>query len=162
LDDFEEESLDIQIDNLKVINNNVSDQPISYKYDFNINEGAEIVSEKLFLEPLLYLFSSYSALSQDERLYPLDFGFPYTERKSILFTIPDGYKVESLPESKLLTAEGKVSLNFSCKQINNQIQVTLNFDVNQGLIDVEYYDSIKELIFQIINVEESKIVLTKT
>ncbi len=48
---------------------------------------------------MLYLVSKENPFKQEVREYPVDFGYPKQEKYNININIPEGFVVESMPES---------------------------------------------------------------
>ncbi len=152
----------LSVDNYVVKEMNNPDRPLSMFYGFDWEEYVEEIDGDLYFEPLLYFGLEENHFKQENRIYPIDFGFPSAKKVNMTFKIPDGYEVKSLPESiALATPDNLASLSFQCKQKDRQIEVSLNVDINQGIIPVDYYPSLKEIFANYTNISNSKIVLTK-
>ncbi|MBX2827155.1 MAG: DUF3857 domain-containing protein [Flavobacteriaceae bacterium] len=160
--DFEDSHNFLSISNLVVKEMNNPDRPLSIYYSFDWEESVEEINEDIYFEPLLYLGLEENHFKQETRIYPLDFGFPTSKKVKINFKIPQGYEVKSIPNSAALTTpDNLASISFNCVSKGNQIQVSLNLDINQGIIPTEYYPSVKEIFAKYTEVSDSKIVLSK-
>ncbi|GAB5399115.1 MAG: hypothetical protein Aureis2KO_07000 [Aureisphaera sp.] len=160
--DLEESNDFLSISNLVVKEMDNPDRPLSLFYSFDCDECVEEIDGNLYFEPLLYFGLEENPFTQETRLYPMDFGFPSSRKEKIKFKLPPGYKVKSLPDPvAVATPDNLVSLSFQTTLIDDQIEVSLNLNINQGIIPQGYYQSIKEIFAKYTEVSDSKIVLTK-
>jgi hypothetical protein len=84
------------------------------------------------------------------------------DKFTINIKIPDGYKMESLPASAILTMEDNLgSFKFMTNQTNNTIQVSAMIQINAAIISSEYYTILKEFYQKMIDKQNEKIILTK-
>ncbi|RDK84246.1 uncharacterized protein DUF3858 [Marinirhabdus gelatinilytica] len=147
-----------------VVKKNVEnpDRPIAISYDFERKDFVENIAGSLYFEPLLIWGLEENQFVEEDRLYPIDFEHPSIENYIINYTIPDGYKVESLPEGKLVTMEkGIGSLTFNIQQRGSQLQVMFSLEFNEYLIPADYYPAIQGLYSEYLKISKSKIVLSK-
>ncbi len=161
-EDVEESHNFLSINNYVVKEMNNPDRPLSMFYSFDWEECVEEINGDLYFEPLLYFGLEENTLKQETRIYPLDFGFPSAKKVKVNFKIPEGYKVQSLPDPMAVsTPDNLASLSFNCILNGTQIEVSLNVDINQGIIPVDYYPTVKELFAKYTEISNSKIVLSK-
>ena len=121
-------------------------------------------SGELYLNPFLVKFYSKNPFSALERHYPIDFGHNRRSVYSISITIPEGYHVKALPESKnFALPENSGSLRFECKkQTENIVNVFFDFHLSRTLYNAEAYDLIKAFFQHAVDVQtKSYIVLEK-
>jgi len=165
-DDFSSEKVE-DTDFLKLFNAEVKDisnpeLPLLISYDFKYDSGIDVIENEMFINPLLYLSLDENPFIENERLYPIDFEYPYVTNVKVNLQIPADYQVEELPENRsFVLRDGLGSLNFNVLSNTNSIQVSLSLNINKQLIDPSYYDGIKQLFVEITNISKSKIVLSK-
>ncbi|MDC8003174.1 DUF3857 domain-containing protein [Aureisphaera galaxeae] len=163
VDDLQESRDFLSISNMVVKEMDNPDRPLSIFYNLEWEEYMEEINGDLYFKPLLYFGWEENRLKQEERIYPLDFGFPSARKVKMNFKIPDGYEVKSLLDPVAITTpDNLASLSFNCALKGNQIEVSLNLNINQGIIPTEYYPSVKEIFAKYTEVSDSKIVLTKS
>jgi hypothetical protein len=73
-----------------LLNINLSASLISEKY-------ASVTGDRIFFKPSLIHQHTYIPMENPHRLSPVYMSYPYLDADSVLFLIPDGYKVEALP-----------------------------------------------------------------
>lgn len=136
--------------------------PIVENYGFNSTNSVEVIGDKMYLSPLLYFAISENPFKQEIREFPVDFVYPNQQKFNINLTIPDGYAVEVLPQPKAVAMPENIG-NFKYNITNNgkQIQLLYTQDLNQAVIEPEYYETLKNFFKQIVEKQTEKIVLKK-
>src|SRR5690606_37874504 len=85
------EIIDFQVEDLHNIEN-----PL--KEIYNISIDPEIVNDKVILHPFFNdLYLSENPFKMQERSYPMNFGFPFTNTYLISIDLGDIYKIDHLP-----------------------------------------------------------------
>ncbi|WP_330442518.1 DUF3857 domain-containing protein [Flavobacterium sp. C4GT6] len=169
---FDNISDDKHMDKLENAMGNIEISNLEYKpdegsivqvsYDFNSVGHAEIVGDMIYLSPLLFYTETENSFNEEKRLYSLDFVYPSQVRYSFVFTIPEGYAVESMPEAtRLSSVDGIIDFTFRLSSSGNQIQVLCISAQNYSTVGPEYYDSLKEMEGLTLKKQAEKIVLKK-
>ncbi len=152
----------ININNLKKTNIETLNKPVNLLFDYEYEDYIEIIDDKIYFEPLLFLGKKENDFNEGKRRYPIDVNFPYTKEFLVYFKIPEGYKVESLPENKNFIIEDKVGeLIFNIDNNNTEIQVHLKVSINNAVILAYYYDYLYTIFNEYSIISNSKIVLSK-
>jgi len=148
---------DLDVKNVESLAN-----PVSEIYNFSYDQSAEQIGDLIYVSPLLFLSQEENPFIQDSRDFPMDFIYPTLEQQTITIIIPDGYKVESLPESSRLDFNDKsVSFSYLIKQTGNIIQLAKKMEINRTIILPEYYADFKKFHEFIVEKNQEKIVLKK-
>lgn len=152
----------LEIGEYEVQNNTDLSKPIVENYDFTSNNAVEIIGDKMYLSPFLFFTQTENPFKQETREYPVDFVFPDQDKFIISLTIPEGYVVETLPQSKALGLPDNLgSFKYNISSNGNQIQLQYVEDINQAVIGSEYYIALKNYYKEIVNKQTEKIVLKK-
>lgn len=138
------------------------DKPMNISYNGIYRNGINKIGDKLYITPLLYDAHDENPFKLEKRTLPLDLGFP-VERKTIVnFRIPEGYEVESIPESvKLEYNEGAGSYTYYVKKQGNIISTVATFSLNVVKIQPESYEPFKNFFISIVDKDAERIVLKK-
>lgn len=153
---------DIEIAEYKMLNKEDLGKPIIENFSFNKEDQCEIIGDKIYVSPLLFTGRIQNPFKLNKRDYPIDFGFPYEYQYLITINIPEGYQLESVPESVAFEMPeniGSYQLNIS--QRPNQVQVKLNSNINAPLISPQGYEMIKNYFSQIVEKNKDRIVIVK-
>lgn len=143
---------------------NASDlsQPIVENYDFTSTNSVEIIGDKMYFSPFLFLATAENPFKQETREYPVDFVYPNQDKYNISLSIPEGYVIETLPQPKAVALpENLGSFKYNITNNGKQIQLLFIQDINQAIISNEYYDMLKSFYKEIVDKQTEKIVLKK-
>ncbi|WP_340200177.1 transglutaminase domain-containing protein [Ascidiimonas sp. W6] len=152
----------IEISNYEVKNTDDISKPIIETYGFYAENVFEVVGDKLYISPLLFMAETENPFKAEKREYPVDFTYPRMEKYMFNIQLPEGYKIESLPENAAVQLPDNLGI-FKYKITSNTIsvQVLASVEINSAILPAAYYDILKEYFKQIIDKEAEKIVLSK-
>ena len=137
-------------------------KPVMETYSFKSNKDVEIISDKIYLSPMLFLTDKENPFKQEIREYPVDFGYPFESKIYINIDIPAGYKVEFLPKAaNLLTGDNIGAFNYVVENTDNKIKMIVTTTINTAIVSADFYDVLKEFYQAMVNKESEKIILTK-
>ncbi|GEQ86932.1 hypothetical protein ULMS_24400 [Patiriisocius marinistellae] len=161
-ENLEEMHNTLKIENPIITGDENVDLPITFKANFQKETYVEDINNELYFSPLFIFGNEVDEFNDTERKYPLDFRFPYHKSYKINFTIPDNYKVVSLLEPKnLAMPDGIASLKYDNNVSGNQIQISMDFEINYSLLGADYYEGIKKIFTEYFKISNAKIVLAK-
>lgn len=162
ISDIEQYNDDIEILNYRVSNLTEISKPINEVYQFEKEDGVEVIGNNMYLTPMLFLSEKENPFKLEKREYPIDFGTPWEKRITTGIEIPEGYSVESLPEDIAIVLNDEiVKFIYTTKQVGNKIVVKSLIDVKEGIVPVHNYQEIRELYKIIVAKNLEKIVLNK-
>lgn len=162
LEKLETKNNNIEISDYKRENELDVSKQVFEVYSFKDTKSTEIIGDKIYISPMLFLSHSENPFKQEKREYPIDFMYPYEDRYNINIDIPEGYVVESIPsEIKLATGDDIGSFKYIIANTGNKIQVQLTTNINLAMVSAEYYSTLKEFFKKMIEKQNEKIVLKK-
>ena len=149
--------LEYQYNNLDSLN-----QPVYIEYKIATKEAPDGDAGIIYIDPILIDRQKDNPFTAPTREYPVDFGAPFTESYNLQLTIPDGYKVEELPQSKTLVLEGKAGqFLYQISQVGNKIVLNLRLSINKTFFIPAEYQSLKDFYNVVINKQAEQIILKK-
>jgi hypothetical protein len=152
----------IEISEYEVANEQDLDQPVMESYKFLKESQTEIIGDKMFFSPLFFFTPKENPFKLEKREFPVDFGYPSRTKHRVTINLPNGYKLESLPEeAAFMLPENLGSFKYIISSNDTSLQVMIESQINQPNISPLYYDALKEYFKQLIEKENEKIVLTK-
>jgi transglutaminase-like putative cysteine protease len=153
----------LEVSDFQVQNDDDLSKPVVENYSFTTNNVVEIIGDKMYVNPLLFLTLTENPFKQEIREYPVDFVYPNQNKFNISLTIPEGFMVETLPQPIAVSMPDNV-VNFKCNFAynGNQLQINFSMDINQGIIGSEDYEVLKNFFKELINKQTEKIILKKT
>ena len=151
-----------ELANLQFDNLTSPGEPVALKYDFEALDLVEDVAGKLYFSPMVFMATKETPFKAETRLYPIDFGYPMKDRYIVNISLPEGYTVESLPENVVYNlGENQGTYRFLISQAGNNLQLSVEFALNQSYIAAEDYGNLKRFFELLIAKENEKVVLSK-
>jgi hypothetical protein len=162
LEKLENENEKIEIAAYSRTNEKDVQLPIIETCSFTGTNLCEFIGEKIYINPMLFFTNEHNPFKQENREYPVDYGFPFLDKYTINIDIPVGYVVETLPKSTQLNMEENLgSFKFLSNASGNKIQLSISHQINTPIVSSEYYSMLKEYYQGMIDKETEKIVLKK-
>jgi len=159
---LEKDKGEIEISEVSLENLYDLSKPVSESYSYVLQDAMEDIGGNLYVKPLLFMASEENPFKQDSRVYTIDFVFPISDKYMVNVMIPEGYAVESLPESvkyEFNISDGEFT--YIAKQNGNFIQFVISFDLNKTLILPEEYEQFREFFQLMIEKQNEQVVLKK-
>jgi hypothetical protein len=157
-----EEKYSLEIENYKVLNKNALGKVVIRNVKFLSEDLIEEINGKLYIEPLLFLTEHKNPFKLEERKFPVDFATPWKDKHIVSIQVPEGYKVESLPESIAIGLPESIGVfKFRVTQQGNKISTLSILQFNEGVVSANYYAALKDFYGQMVKKQSEKIVLVK-
>ena len=135
---------------------------VTEQFTFVLENQAEVIDNEVFFSPLLFLKDKENIFKSEERKYPVDFGYGFTNSFILNIKIPEGYQVTELPKSGRYQLPQNVgSFSIQIAESNGTLQVVVHETIAKSLITSDYYPALKEFYDQIIRKENEQVVLKK-
>ncbi|WP_396602131.1 DUF3857 domain-containing protein [Algibacter sp. R77976] len=152
----------IEITDYQVKNESNLSKPISESYSFEKDNQADIIGDKIYFSPLFFYKTTENPFKLEKREFPVDFGYPSLTSYRINLKIPEGYKIESIPESAAIALPDNLgAFHYKVVGQGNTIQISIKTQINQSIISPIYYDALKTYFSQLVEKEAEQIVITK-
>ena len=159
---LEEDKGDIEISELNIENIKDPTEPIKIKYEYELSDGIDEVGDKLYFSPLLFLATIENPFKLEERQYPIDFVIPFSDKYLVNIKLPEGYSVESIPNSEgLIFNDANVKFTYLIQQNGDYLQLRAQLDIVNPLILPKDYKDFKAFYTKIVEKQAEQIVLTK-
>ncbi len=162
LEELENSHGEMEIDGYEIKNKTELSKPIIETCGFIKENQCEIIGNKIYFKPMLFLAQNSNPFKMEKREYPVDFSFPRQKKYVIGLTIPEGYKIESLPESTVVQLpENSGKFTFKIIAQGNQIKLNASTELNIASFPSWYYDALKEYYKNLVLKHSEKVVLSK-
>ncbi len=136
--------------------------PIIETYSFTGNNLCEVIGGKIYVSPMLFFANRENPFKQEVREYPVDFGFPFTDKYNVTLQIPEGFMVETLPAPVVINMQDNLgSFKFNIAGNDSFLQINIQHQINTAIITTEQYEMLKEYYKGMIAKETEKIVLKR-
>jgi len=161
--EIEKNKTETEISNIQFENLEKLYEPVKLSYDFKSFTGVEAIGNKLYLSPLLFIAKEENPFKLDTRKYPIDFNYPIKDRYLLSINIPEGYSIETLPESTAFAlGDGAGAFRYTISNNNDIIKISFELAINQAFIPASYYSNLKKFFELLVEKENEKVVLVKT
>ncbi len=160
IDEFERNYYDLEVSKYEVKNISDIDKPIIEEFEISLNTED---ASNIFLNPFFDEKTTINPFKQEDRLYPVDFG--YSKEKSFHFSIeiPENYTLKSFPKTKniVLPNDGGFLSLATRKYGDFKLTLKSSLLLKKPLYYKSDYQYLKELFRQAIITQKTPIVLTK-
>ena len=124
--------------------------------------GTQVIDSTIYLDAVPIMKWTENPLKQENRKYPVDFSYPYSEQFIITYEIPAGYKVEEYPDRLVSRIADKGGSFVRMVNVDgNEITVRSVLKLDRSTYEVSEYARLKYFFDQIIEAHSEKIVLKK-
>jgi hypothetical protein len=162
LETLENKYSGMEISDFEVKNDYDLSKPIIESYKFLMKSQADVIGDKLYFSPMVFLKTKENPFKLEKREFPVDFGYPSETLYRVIIKLPEGYKIESVPEpSVILMPDDLGEFKYTVSGNDLSIQLVVSTKINTPIITSLYYDVLKEYFNKFIEKEAEQIVLTK-
>ncbi|MXN91050.1 DUF3857 domain-containing protein [Flavobacterium sp. Sd200] len=162
IEEMEGDYKGLTIDEYKVTNEKDITKPLIEDYSFSYNMAADIIGNKMYLNPMVFFTRTGNPFKQETREYPIDFVYPQQDKYIISFAIPEGYKIESVPKATSIAMEQNAgSFKYTTNVSGNNIQLSVIYEINDAKFAPEFYNTLKDFFQKMADKHREKIVLIK-
>ena len=130
------------------------------QFDLEIDELEQ--SNTFYFNPCVVTFFKKNPFVLNERTYPIDFGFNRRYSYLMSITVPEGFKVDKLPETLTETLPDNLGyFKFETVLKDNVIMVNLNIIINTTNYDAALYPALKQLFSKVIQAQNNSLIAFK-
>ncbi len=161
------ERIEKKYNNLEVVDMNLKNAKVAYEpiieeVTFNKSNAVDVIGDKIYFSPMFMFGLQSNPFKSDKREFPIDFVFPNEDKYTISIKIPDGYEVESMPESIVLEfEENMLAYKYQLKRQGNSIQISQTFTINSSIIQSSLYSFVKVFFTKVVEKDNEQVVLKK-
>lgn len=139
------------------------EKPVSVSFSFIKEDEVEMISDKMYVAPQLFLSRKSNPFNQSKREYPIDLSYPKSVENVLTLNIPVDYTIESIPDALEISLPVNLgTYRFACKKTTaSSVQIMSSLSINTTLISPDNYDALKDFYAQIVAKEKEMIVLNK-
>jgi hypothetical protein len=108
------------------------------------------------------MVSDKNPFYSQERMFPVDLGYPVSQNYSFRVRIPEGYTVSEKPSDVSVTlGNGGGKFEYTCGVNGNDIEINQNFTVTQTFFPLSEYSQLREFYEKMIRKDAEMIILKK-
>ena len=129
---------------------------------FDITIESNLNKNILIINPFINSKIAKNPFQLNERTYPIDFGYSRTFQFTLSLTIPENYKISTLPENVALQLPNDGgNYVFSIEAKGSSINMISRYKIGKSYFATNEYHYLKEFYNQIIKTQNSLITLEK-
>lgn len=118
--------------------------------------------EMIIFNPVKYSSFFKNPFTQEYRIFPVDFGYAFTESSTVNIKIPENYELDDYPKEEIMTIQGSpIVFSYSAKPMNGVLSVSTKLSVKAPLIGPEQYADLKYLMESVVSKLNEPVVLKK-
>jgi len=163
-DDLEDEEFGVEnkinytsIKGLEEVN-----EPIILEFEEEIYNEIIKVDDQIFIDALIDFGYDENPFVEEERTMPIFFGVMPNVSHVVTIALPEGYRVESVPEGDGLTLkDDRIMYKYHIEYDADNLKISFSFDVNEDVFEIVDYKELKNIYDSMVEKSKEKIVLTK-
>lgn len=136
----------------------------SFKDEVNISIPGACVDagDLMYIDPFIYSNYDENIFKQEDRQFPVDFGFPQSEQFIFMLKIPEGYDIDEIPESvSMSTEDHSANFIFKASKNGNVIQIIRKMEIKKAVFMPSEYLALKRLFDLMLEKNGEQLVLKK-
>ena len=126
--------------------------------------AGQALNDYLYIQPVLLPMLDDELDDVEERLYPIDFEYPWVQRYIAQIKLPKGYAIEEVPASiRLKSEDGSLSASYATQENTALHTLNINFTVaiDRTLYAAQEYGLLRDMFHRIIELQQAPIVLKR-
>lgn len=119
------------------------------------------VGDRIYVNPLIISDITFNPFTNAKRTLPIQFPFIETTQYDVNFFIPDGYNIESLPESETFNLGNDCMVQINISVNGKAVKTQYVFQTSSTFIDQSHYKELQEFWQHLMDVNSKKVILRK-
>ncbi len=136
----------------------------SFKDEVSISIPGACVDagDLMYIDPFIYSNYDENIFKQEDRQFPVDFGFPQSEQFIFMLEIPEGYDIDEIPGSiSMSTEDHSANFLFKASKNGNIIQIVRKMEIKKAVFMPSEYLAMKKLFDLMLEKNGEQLVLKK-
>lgn len=151
-----------QIVNSDFANMDTPNEPVKEQHEVTITDHTQVSGEMIYLNPYLLQRMEENVFKSENRNYPIDFSSPFDKFYFAKIEIPEGYKVDEIPATKIFALpDNGGKFIYSITQSGNFINLVSQLTIFKRVFMPEEYINLREFYSLVVAKQAEQIVLKK-
>lgn len=151
-----------QVSNTSFENLKEMEKPSKEIHELIIGDHATLAGDVIYINPFVTGQLTQNPFTLKDRVYPVDFGSLKEKIYMCKITLPEGYSVDELPQTKVLALPGGLAkYTYSISSMGNTINILSSFQINRNIFLQNEYANLREFYNQVVAKQAEQIVLKK-
>ncbi len=149
-----------QIENVKT--ENLLEEKNYFNTSFQLVWPDASGQDRLVFNPLRVSSFAQNPFTQEYRVFPVDFEYPFSETYTANIQLPEGYVVDDFPVNESLTIPGApISFQYNVEHLGAVLKVSAKLEIKTSLIPVKSYSDLKFFMESVASKLVSPVILKK-
>ncbi len=137
--------------------------PLDYFLQLRVPSVAQVYEDYLYVQPLLLAVLDEELDDVEERVYPIDFAFPWQQRYLAKIHVPAGYVLDEAPGNIRLRAEDDSMVATFATEVQSDgvVSVSLVVNLDRTFYPAEYYPGLRDMYRRIIELQDTPLVFKR-
>lgn len=134
----------------------------SENYELLVRDHVQAAGDVMYLSPYLDGRIEENRFKSEKREYPVDFATPFDVFYILKLKVPPSYKIEELPQQKMLTLpNGSGRFLYNVTVNGNEVNFSSQLTISKSMIVPQDYPALREFYTQVMAKQAEQIVLKK-
>ena len=157
-----EQDNQLAVGNWSISNPDTINERVIINLDSVSSSQVNYAGDRIYFNPIIYDRQKENPFKVKERNYPVDYAHPHHHIYNYQVKIPEGYGIESLPESEIIRMpHNDAQFMYSAKKIGDKVMVTNIFAINKPIFLEKEYPDLVEFYDDVIARQSQQIVFKK-
>ena len=160
LGDLEKHFVNVSIDEYEFLGKGIKDnmfQEIIYFHTEKLDEEGG-----LFFDPFIDKFFTTNPFKLKNRTYPVDFGYKDSFDYILVFDAGEAYEIKEIPKNiRMMLEENKGEFSMISTLSGSKLRMLFKIKFHEAVYPPYFYDSLKELMKNVVDKQMNSIVLLK-
>lgn len=150
-----------KLEQIKMNNVETNSPEVRLELNLSLPKYGSVSGDRIFFMPNIMERRTYVPREVAVRLSPVRFLYPYLDVDTIYYKIPDGYKIEALPEEMNLNTDfGQFSARTQ-KVDDSTLLYTRSLEISDYLIRADKYAEYRKFMSSVVKSDRAQVVLVK-
>lgn len=146
----------------QIIGKNDPDSSLMLKLQVDAPNAVMTAGEFMYLQPILIDRVTENPLKEEERIYPIDYLYPFNREFRVVYVLPEGYEIEEGPQSgQLILPNREMTFLYQVDQIESTYNVLSQFDLKDTYYVTTAAPVLRQMYDEMIKRHGQQLVLKK-
>lgn len=153
---------DISLDSIKVKDIRLINEPTEIKMKFRIENYATVSDDRIYINPLFFNVYKNNPFKNEERRFPIDFEYTFSDKITIVMEVPEDYEVEEkLNPVQFSTPDKNLKFRKLTQYNPSNIFYISDLKVLSEQFSIYEYEVIKDFYQNVVDQQNKTLVLKK-
>lgn len=160
--ELEQDMEGLLIEELTITNLDSIYNPLEMEAKVTLQDKITEGGDRIYFNPILFNRIKENRFRNEERQFPIDFNYPYSQRYTYMIQLPEGYTVEELPAPKqVVLPDNGGKFAYRAQSAGNTLAVQYEYIINQTIFPSINYEQIRQFMELLVAGQAEQVVLIR-